>query len=41
MREAQKDWEHIGRVPNLVLRVGEAFLEGGIIKRSLKNKPGR
>lgn len=41
MREGQKDWEHIGRMPNLGLGVGETFLEGGIIKRSLKNKLGR
>lgn len=37
VREGQKDWEHRG-TPSLILEVGEAFPEGGRIKRSPKGR---
>lgn len=37
VEEGQKDWEHRG-TPSLILEVGEAFPEGGRIKRSLKGR---
>lgn len=37
VEEGQKDWEHRG-TPTLILEVGEAFPEGGRIKRSLKGR---